>query len=450
MNVQNAISFAWPGWKVVREIGAGTRSSVYLITKQLSRPVRSVYRAVRVLKLPGNGSLTRAEENPLREEVLMKRYSGHPNFVRLFDSSVVKENSTGDRYLLLQEEALLPLEEYRGYDMLRLGADICSALSSLHKDGWYHLDVKPDNIFVTAEGTFKLGDFGAARNRDELSQVKLPGGTRHYAAPEMKKTENSAKLNAAGAIKADLFSLGTVLFEMTFWMDYGRGLHGSGDEPHEREEWFSTHLVRAQWEYSWRLPFREHPKEIIDVIRGAIDFDPVKRYGTADAMRAALLSLIGKGDALPKFCFNNPEQSTSPEKTIHEPMRQFLGRDVRSLLILVFPDGRHRPIPSHVFTEQNSRKDYDPHIYFGIPQGFRVAYYGKDPPVSVRINGKEIEINSDAEETEIVFSKLYAGRSVPMDLDIEATYAHQRKYRWFLTQKPPKHWRDWWKCPDWT
>lgn len=46
---------------------------------------------------------------------------------------------------------------------------MASALQFIHARGMAHLDVKPDNIYTTKDGRYKLGDFGLA------SSIKFPG-----------------------------------------------------------------------------------------------------------------------------------------------------------------------------------------------------------------------------------------------------------------------------------
>ncbi len=91
-----------------------------------------------------------------------------------------------------------------------LARQTAEALGALHRAGWMHGDVKPENIFVSPEGHVTLLDLAFARRTDgsqRPSAYRLVG-TSYYLAPEL------AGRPPRGDIRSDLYSLGIVLFEM--------------------------------------------------------------------------------------------------------------------------------------------------------------------------------------------------------------------------------------------
>lgn len=86
-------------------------------------------------------------------------------------------------------------------------AELCDALTYLHKKQIVHRDLKPSNILITHNGdNVKLIDFSLA-DADDSVMLKLPAGTRKYLAPE---TLEDVPLDC----RADIYTLGIVMGEM--------------------------------------------------------------------------------------------------------------------------------------------------------------------------------------------------------------------------------------------
>ena len=85
----------------------------------------------------------------------------------------------------------------------RITVGILRGLSYLHKNDIAHLDVKPDNILLTADGQPKLADFGLAlRTRDEDGQLQSLKGIRGslpYLAPEVLARDKHNYMTAIDA-----------------------------------------------------------------------------------------------------------------------------------------------------------------------------------------------------------------------------------------------------------
>lgn len=151
------------------------------------------------------------EDYPIREN---DELIGYDILIRMEKLTVLT------KYIEERREQHEPVTER---DMLQVGIDICTGLQEAnllvqkqnHEAEFIHRDIKPQNIFVTADGTYKLGDLGIAtmNQRTQYSAV----GTPPYMAPEMF-------LERGYHANVDLFALGRTLEKLTDGMALTSGL----------------------------------------------------------------------------------------------------------------------------------------------------------------------------------------------------------------------------------
>jgi eukaryotic-like serine/threonine-protein kinase len=215
-----------PGYEVIAHLSRGRRLDVYDAWSH-ERSARCVLKILR----PERREDARARDQLAREGLLLQRLS-HPHIVRGYATiaephpTVVMETLAGETLgHLIEEQAPLAADEV-GYLGLHLG----SAVSYLHRHGYLHLDVKPDNVVAEAARA-KLIDLSLARPPG----VAPPGiGTWCYLAPEQAR---GGDLGPA----ADVWGIGATLFEAA-----------SGEPAFDDEEasWTSGSLAedRASWD----------------------------------------------------------------------------------------------------------------------------------------------------------------------------------------------------------
>jgi membrane-associated tyrosine/threonine-specific cdc2-inhibitory kinase len=133
--------------------------------------------------------------------------------------------------------------------------DLLQAVKHLHDRSLVHMDIKPDNIFISFDGYCKLGDFGLVVDLNEdLKEVQE--GDPKYLAPEV--LQNSNNISCA----ADIFSLGMTILELATDLDLPRG----GDPWHQlRNGQIPAHLLESLSD------------DLIQIIRRMIEPDHMKR-----------------------------------------------------------------------------------------------------------------------------------------------------------------------------
>jgi WD40 repeat protein/tRNA A-37 threonylcarbamoyl transferase component Bud32 len=205
------------------------------------------YRVVRVLGMGGMGIVFEAEDHQLRRAVALKvmkpNMARHPDAGQRFlrearaaaaiqhDHIVTIHQVGEDRgipYLAMQllsgetlERRLQRMGRRPVAEVVRVGREIAKGLAAAHARGLIHRDVKPANIWIEAPGDgsveappagrVKLLDFGLARAATEVpqpGQSALLSGTPAYMAPEQAADGPADQ-------RADLFSLGCVLYQMS-------------------------------------------------------------------------------------------------------------------------------------------------------------------------------------------------------------------------------------------
>ncbi|MBZ0263477.1 protein kinase [bacterium] len=193
-------------YRIVREI---SRSSITAVYEAVQPPLD---RKVLIKRL--HPELTKDPDMTIRfeREAQALGLIRHPNIVHIYDYQADEESvhlvvewvpggSVAD--LLVKHGAVSEREA------VAIAVDILDGLSTAHKAGIIHRDIKPDNLLISHGGSIKITDFGLSQfeGSPALTQQGMVIGTPAYMPPEVINTGNAT-------VKSDLYSVGVTLYEL--------------------------------------------------------------------------------------------------------------------------------------------------------------------------------------------------------------------------------------------
>jgi len=253
-------------YEIVKKLGQGSKGAVYLGTDPyIERRV-----AIKIYRLP-NDNVAKDVEKYKKKFFTEAQLAGrllHPNIVTVYDADLYEDlcyitmeyvdGATFDKYC--KPDTLLPVEK-----VLEMVFSVCKGLEYAHQNSVIHRDIKPSNLILSSEGQVKITDFSIAYVKRSQSTLETGiFGSPSYMCPEQIKEESITE-------KSDLFSLGSVLFELL-----------AGLKAFDGENEYAIMYKIVNEEPSQIFHLRPELPEIIgEILDKALAKDPSERYQSA-------------------------------------------------------------------------------------------------------------------------------------------------------------------------
>lgn len=189
-------------YQLHEELGRGKHTIVYKATQvTLGRTV-----AIKVLRHRSPDALKK-----FQAEVQLSARLNRPGVRRIHDAG---QTTDGHPYVVMEyverslrdvlRERQVLRRPFTREEVVQLLQPIVAALDNIHAQGLVHLDIKPENILVFADGRAVLADFGSVRRQDETTGE----GTPAYTSPEQAAGDRPV------GPWSDVYSLGVLLYEL--------------------------------------------------------------------------------------------------------------------------------------------------------------------------------------------------------------------------------------------
>ncbi len=288
-------------------LGSGTVGAVYRAKLKSSGEMV----AVKLLHL--SISRDKLVRSRFRREMQILEKLKHPNIVHYLGGGdhggqlfyVMEALELGNAKEMLEKFGSLTWQE-----VASIARQVSSALQYAHNQGIVHRDLKPSNLFLTESGLIKLGDFGIARDvhAADLTETGLTVGTHAYMSPEQIMGEQ----NITG--KADLYSLGCVMFELL-----------TGRTPFQGANFavlFEQHLRKPAPPVSDYVA--DCPPALAATIAQLLEKEPDRRPFNARAVQAAMLKLFDDPVSQPLSADAHHAKNDVPAAAVSDPGMQRL------------------------------------------------------------------------------------------------------------------------------
>lgn len=194
-------------FQVVGELGAGANSKIL----HVRRSADSKNYALKVVPITSDADLKFLDQ--ARHEFEVAQHLDHPNLIKVYALETPRDWLFRVRkvHLLIEYINGKTLDTYPRFPvphLVQLFERIASALVHMHRRGYCHSDLKPNNILMSRAGDVKIIDYGLARKKGEgRGRVQ---GTPEYMAPEQAR---QGFVNE----RTDIYNFGATMYRLVCW-----------------------------------------------------------------------------------------------------------------------------------------------------------------------------------------------------------------------------------------
>jgi serine/threonine-protein kinase len=199
-----------PGYRILEKVGEGGMGVVYRARQS------SLQRDVALKVLRADYSADQAFLDRFLREAVATAQANHPHIVGVIDVGMEAE---GRWYIVMEfiegVDLMVELQKRKRIEEIeaaRIALDVARALGHIHRLGFIHRDVKPQNIMVTKDRIAKLTDMGLARMVGDMKMIRAERGkalgTPDYISPEQVRGESNLDF------RVDMYALGGTLYHL--------------------------------------------------------------------------------------------------------------------------------------------------------------------------------------------------------------------------------------------
>jgi eukaryotic-like serine/threonine-protein kinase len=276
------------GYSIIRRLGTGARTTIYLATEESTKNTVAIKRAL--LETPEDSRIFEQIET----EFKVARQIDNPYIRKCHELFRFRKMLKTNELLLVMEyfdgQSLEELQRLSMGDVLIVFRMVALALNAMHERGFVHCDIKPNNILFSHNKGVKIIDLGQSCRIGEIK--KRIQGTPDYIAPEQVRREHLSH-------RTDTFNLGATMY----WALTGKNVPTLIPKKND----FGITVTAVQTCKSPTEIYRKIPKTLSDLVMECVSEKPADRPSN-------MLEIVSRLDDMIREIFGPRTGNNAPAK----------------------------------------------------------------------------------------------------------------------------------------